>query len=331
MRKVSKKLLIGIGTIAIVLMIISSGLIGKEQIPQNGQDIAKINTAGWQDSVFISPDGTELYFAYLPYVQKDFMDIYFGKISKKDVKIRGPIRPGSHGKMNFETYKSVKTKDDTWGEPINLNINSTYSLYAAKLSYDGSELYFTIRDYHRNYGADDIYVSKKLPDGNWGPPENLGPNINTRFREDTPCLSANGKTLYFARNRRETLGWEIMVSKRVSGQWTRAKKLGPPINEPNPKTTANHQPFITVDGKEFYFTRIQQLYKSKRQPGGTWSKPVKVFPYLAVSGHASVTADGRHLYFLTAKDKESLKRHHWTIWYSERQEDGSWGKPKLVD
>ncbi len=299
--------------------------------PVDNKFMDKINTPGWQDSVFISHDGNELYFAYLPYVQEDFMDIFFGKISEKDVKTRGPIRPGSHGTMNFETYKAERKEDGTWGKPINLNINSSYSLYSAKLSHSGSELYFAIRDYKGTYGADDIYVSKKLLDGNWSSPENLGPNINSRFREDTPCLSPDDKTLYFARNKQEMLGWEIMVSRRINGHWTKAEKLGPPINQPNPETTANYQPFVSYDGKEFYFTRIQQLYMSKKQPDGSWGKPVKVFPRLPVSGHASVTADGRYLYFLTAKDKESLKRQHWTIWYSERRKDGSWGKPKLVD
>ena len=295
------------------------------------QYIHKINTPGWQDSVYISPDGQEIYFAYLPYVQKDFMDLYFGRISEKDVKQRGPFRPGSHGKMNFETYKAVRKKDGTWGTPISLDINSKYSLYSAKLSHDGQELYYAIRDYKGNYGGDDIYVSKKLPDGKWGPPKNLGPNINTRYREDTPCLTADGKTLYFARNKREMLGWEIMVSHRVKGKWTKAKRFAEPINQSNPEKTANYQPFITTDGKEFYFTRIQQLYVSQKQPDGTWGKPHKVFAHLPVSGHASVTDDGQYLYFLTAKDKESLKREHWTIWYSERQRDGSWGSPKPVD
>jgi len=293
--------------------------------------IHRINTLGWQDSVFISPDGQELYFAYLPYTQKDFMDIYFKKIREKDVKVKGPIRPNSHGTMNFETYKVIKNKDGTWGRPINLNINSTYSLYSAKVSFDGQELFYAIRDYEKNYGGDDIYVSNKLSDGSWGSPENLGPNINTKYREDTPCVSRDGKTLYFARNQGETLGWEIMVSYRVDGKWSKAEKLGPPINEPNPEKTANHQPFITADGQEFYFTRITHLYKSQWQPNGSWSKPVRVFRQLKVSGHASVTAGGRYLYFLTATDEESLKRHHWTIWYAERQKDRSWGKPNPVD
>ena len=97
------------------------------------------------------------------------MDLYFRKIAEKDVKSKGPIRPGSHGTMNFETYKVVRNKDGPWGKPVNININSTYSLYSAKLSFDGTELYYALRDYPGNYGGDDIYVSKKLPDGNWSP------------------------------------------------------------------------------------------------------------------------------------------------------------------
>jgi hypothetical protein len=302
-----------------------------ETSPVDDPYLNRVNTPGWQDSVFIAPDGNDLYVAYLPYVQKDFLDIYFNRISEKDVKSRGPIRPGSHGHLNFETYKSVRKPDGTWGPLTNLNINSNYSLYSAKLSFDGKELYYAIRDYQGNLGGDDIYVSRLQSDGSWGPPVNLGPNINTKFREDTPCLSADGNTLYFARNEGETLGWEIMVSHRVNGKWTLAKKMGPPINEPNPKKTANYQPFITADGKEFYFTRIQQLYQSNLQPDDAWGTPKKVFPQLPVSGHASVTADGRYLYFLSVKDSDDLKREHWTVWYAERRQDGSWAEPRPVD
>lgn len=293
--------------------------------------VNRINTPGWQDSAFISPDGKELYFAYMPYTRKDHMDILVGRISEKDVKIKGPIRPGSYNTMNFETYKAEKNKNGTWGKPVNINIKGTYSFYAAKVSFDGTELYYVIRDYPGSYGSGDIFVSKKLSDGNWSPPEDLGPNINTESNEETPCISADGNTLYFARNKGDALGFEIMVSRRVNNKWTIAEKMPYPINEPRPEKTANHQPFITADGKEFYFTRIQQLYKSTKRTDGRWGKPVKVFPNLPLSGHASVTADGKYLYFLTATDKESLKRENWSIWYSERKNNGNWSDPRSVD
>lgn len=330
----SGKIIIGIA--AVIVLIIFVALTSQKNPsnygpPQIDEDITKINTVGWQDSVFISPDGNELYFAYMPYTQPVFMDIYFGRISEEDVQRRGPIRPGNHGNMNFDTYKAVRNEDGTWGTPINLNINSYYHLYSAKLSFNGNELYYAIRDYDKNYGADDIYVSKKLFDGSWGPPENLGPNINTRFREDHPSLSSDGQTLYFTRNEQEYLGIEIMVSKKVNGKWTMAEKLPQPVNQLNPESKANHQPFITSDGQTLYFTRMWKLHKSDSQSDGTWSEPISVFPDLDVSGHASVTADGRYLYFLTVKDTESFERMELSIVYSERQEDGGWGEPIFID
>jgi ribosomal protein L24E len=310
------------------------GLAGEKAAREAGPGdkyLDKINTPGWQDSAFITPDGRDLYFAYMPYAQNDFLDVFFKRVRPEEVAERGPVRPGGHGMLNFETYVAKRRADGSWERPVNLNINSTYSLYSAKTSFDGKELYYAIRDFERNYGADDIYVSRRLPDGSWSPPENLGPNINSRHREDTPFLSADGKTLYFARNKGETLGWEIMKSTLADGRWNKAQRLGPPINQPGNDKTANYQPFITADGKEFYFTRIQQLYRSTRQADGGWGVAEKVFPELPVSGHASVTADGKYLYFITAKDKESLKRQHWTIWYAERQEDGGWGNIRPVD
>lgn len=294
-------------------------------------DADKINTSGWQDSVYVSPDGSELYFAYLPYKQKDFLDLYFGRVSEQDIASHGPFRPGHHGSMNFDTYLAVRNENGTWGAPINLSINSGNSLYSAKLSHNGKELYYAIRDDPRNYGADDIYFSERLDDGRWSPPENLGPTINTKFREDTPCLSADGQTLWFARNKNETLGWEIMVSTRTNGKWGTARKLGPPINQSPASASANYQPFVTADSGELYFTRIQQLYVSRKSSEGQWQEPAPVFPQLPVSGHASVTSDGRYLYFLTAGDKESLRREHWTIWYAERGRDGNWTQPRPVD
>jgi hypothetical protein len=299
--------------------------------PSVDDRINKINTEGWVDSAFISPDGRELYFAYMPYCEMDFMDIIFGRKTEAEITEKGPIRPGEQSTMQFETYVAMKKADGTWGQPQRLNINSPdYSLYAAKLSLDGTELYYAIRDWNKNYGNDDIYVSRRLGDTTWSPPENLGPNINSTVREDTPCLSPDGQTLYFARNSiSESLGWEIWMSQKVDGYWSQAEKLDPPINELDSQNSANFQAFITADGQEFYFTRIMNLYRSKKQGDGSWGEPEKIFP--GVAGHASVTADGRYLYFIGPKDDQDLQRHHWTVFVSEKQSDGAWGSPQPVD
>ena len=104
-----------IGVLVVIVGIVLINLVNQEKPsnygpPQIDEDITKINTVGWQDSVFISPDGNELYFAYMPYTQINFMDIYFGRISEEEVQRRGPIRPGNHGNFNFDTYKAVRMK-----------------------------------------------------------------------------------------------------------------------------------------------------------------------------------------------------------------------------
>lgn len=313
---------------------VASAQAGKPGTLRPGKDIYvnKINTPGWQDSPFITPDGRTLYFAYMPYTHKDFMNVFLGRVPGRDVRIKGPVRPGETGMLDFETFESMKNVNGRWSAPVKVRVAGDYPFFAAKTSFDGRELYYTMSDYPGGYGAEDIYVSRRLGDGQWGKPENLGPDINSGANEDTPCISADGKTLYFARNTHgDALGWEIYVSHRVNGRWTMAEKMPRPVNQWWPGRTANLQPFITADGRELYFTRIQQLYRSVKRRDGTWGEPGEVFPGLPVSGHASVTADGRFLYFITVKDKESLERENWTIWYAERRPDGNWGAPKPVD
>jgi len=293
---------------------------------------SKINTPGWQDSAFISPDGKNLYFAYVPYLEQDLVNIVVNGVSESSITDHGPYRPGAKSTTLMETYCSTRTSYGSWGVPVNLDVNrSDYALYAAKTSFANDKLVYVIRDVG-GYGQGDICISQKLPWGEWSPPVNMGTNINTSANEDTPCFGPDGKTLYFARNLYgDGLGWEIMASKLINGVWGMAQKLPEPINQPNPSQTANHQPFVSADGNEFYFTRITQIYCSVKQPDGSWGEPAPVLPQLQVSGHASLTADGKYLYFLTALTADDLAKQHWSICYAVRQADGTWGDPIPVD
>lgn len=50
-------------------------------------------------------------------------------------------------------------------------------------------------------GGSDLYVTRKLPNGQWSKPENLGYPINTKFDENSLMVSAEGEIAYFASNR----------------------------------------------------------------------------------------------------------------------------------
>ena len=48
-------------------------------------------------------------------------------------------------------------------------------------------------------GGSDLYVAFRRPDASWTPPQNLGAEVNSRFDETCPSLSADGKYLFFSR------------------------------------------------------------------------------------------------------------------------------------
>lgn len=49
------------------------------------------------------------------------------------------------------------------------------------------------------YGQSDIYISFKHKDGSWLTPINMGPKINTNFKESSPWVTYDGKYLFFTR------------------------------------------------------------------------------------------------------------------------------------
>ncbi len=61
--------------------------------------------------------------------------------------------------------------------------------------------------------------------------KNLGSAINTKFAEIAPIISPDGKTLYFARFRKEYRICDIWYSeKSENGKWSKSKKMEAPLN-----------------------------------------------------------------------------------------------------
>ncbi|HXG70975.1 MAG TPA: hypothetical protein VNJ04_10250 [Gemmatimonadaceae bacterium] len=69
------------------------------------------------------------------------------------------------------------------------------------VSMDGKELIF-FSDRPGGFGLADLYVSTRQDvTSGWGPPQNMGPTLNTQFRDAQPSLSFDGATLVFASDR----------------------------------------------------------------------------------------------------------------------------------
>ncbi len=96
---------------------------------------------------------------------------------------------------------------------------------------DGQNMYF-VSDREGGYGGRDIYRIVKLPNGEWSEPQNLGPEINTPFDEDSPFIAVNNKTLYYSSNGPKSMGgFDVFMTIRdEDNAWNTPISLGSPIN-----------------------------------------------------------------------------------------------------
>ena len=122
---------------------------------------------------------------------------------------------------------------------------------SVSLTADGTELYYSVIRSSGGYANSDIYCVRRV-DGMWQEPEALGPQVNgDRTWESQPSVSADGRTLIFASNRKGGAGGiDLWRCHRLrNGDWSRAENLGTNIN-----TAGNEKaPFLAADGRTLYF------------------------------------------------------------------------------
>jgi outer membrane protein OmpA-like peptidoglycan-associated protein/tetratricopeptide (TPR) repeat protein len=138
-----------------------------------------VNTEFWESAPSLSPDKRDLYFS--------------------------SNRPGGYG--GNDIYVTHRLQNGRWSEPENLGpvINTAGDESAPFIHADNQTLYFTSGG-HPGYGGDDLYMSRKGPDGKWTSPVNLGYPINTIENEGSLVVAADGKTAYYASDRADSRG-----------------------------------------------------------------------------------------------------------------------------
>jgi hypothetical protein len=144
------------------------------------------------------------------------------------------------------------TTKKSWGMMSRLpkEINSkSWENYGA-FSPTGDTLYFS-SNRSGGQGGFDLYFSVKTASG-WSEAIALGDAINTPYDEISPTLSHDGKKLFFASKGYTTMGgFDIFVSYRRNGKWTKPINLGYPIN-----TTDDDIFFFPIcDGTKGYISR----------------------------------------------------------------------------
>ena len=103
----------------------------------------------------------------------------------------------------------------------------------------------------------DIYVSNKLPNGEWSNPEKINGDINTDQAEDSPFLSKDEKTMYFSsKGHNSSGGYDIFKSELIDGVWSSPEAMPIPYNS---------------SGDDIYFTLSESEkygYLSSNRLGG---------------------------------------------------------------
>ncbi|MEO1258361.1 MAG: OmpA family protein [Bacteroidota bacterium] len=171
----------------------------------------EINTKFHDAAVAFSRNGEEIFFT-----RNNFED---GKREFDD-----------DGIMRLKVFYARSEGEGEWGELQSLPFNSNeYSVAHPTLSAEGDKLYFT-SDMPGGFGGMDLYVSEK-ESGRWGPPVNLGPEVNTEGHELFPHASLEGK-LYFSSDGQIGLGGlDIYHTEQdESGTWKAPENMGYPIN-----------------------------------------------------------------------------------------------------
>ncbi len=133
-----------------------------------------------------------------------------------------------------QLYLSEKV-GDVIKPPVLLDetINSTNNEISACISKDGRSIYFASKR-KGGFGGKDIYITRMLPTGEWGEPENLGPGVNTEYDEDFPNLAPDEKSLYFSSKGHFGIGgYDIFVAKfdADTRKFLAPRNLGYPIND----------------------------------------------------------------------------------------------------
>ena len=108
------------------------------------------------------------------------------------------------------------TTDDEWNPPTNLGhtVNTGKADISPCISADGLVLLFSSGTWANSY---DLFMSRRNSiEDDWAQAVILGPEVNTTNTDDYfPCLTSNGRTMYFCSNRDGGFGdndiWQVSI------------------------------------------------------------------------------------------------------------------------
>jgi hypothetical protein len=231
-----------------------------------------INTAGAEDSPFVTNNGKEFYFFFTP---------------DANIPVEEQLFDGVTG-----VYVSRKTNDG-WGpaERVILQDENELSLDGAVCVRDDEMWFASARQ--GNYRGVDMWIADRIG-GEWADWRNAGAKLNVEYEIGEVHITADGSELYFHSGRAGGKGnYDIWVSRKLNGDWQLPENIEA-VNSPE----TDGWPYVTVDGSELWFTRIYMgspgIFVSRKN-GRKWGEPELVISQFA--GEPTLDTEG-NVYFV---------------------------------
>lgn len=159
--------------------------------------------------------------------------------------------------------------DGNWSFPKPIDIegfNVVRQDINLTLSKDGTTLLLSMAN-RDTKGLQDLYVSFLKPSGKWSRPLNLGHQVNSSWKETSPYLAKDNRTLFFSSSRRDIYGGVNLYSTiRLDDTWQNWSKptiLVKPVNSEFDES----QPVFDFDSGMLFFSSNRDgqsdIYKVK--------------------------------------------------------------------
>ncbi len=225
---------------------------------------------GWEDSLFVMPDGSAVMFMYYP---GDLLsDFLRGGPFVDDADVYLSRSPFAKKQLDKRYYFS----------------EDVFSSAGAMIAANGDAIYHSNRP---SPGSDaieeDIYRNDVL----------LPFNVNAK-NERNPHYCATKDELWFDENDQDLY---VLKNAAANGFAGKPRLASAPLNARRGKAQ-DYQPWLSADCQTIYFSSNRSgataIYVSQRQGEDRWSEPQLVIRSKVAVGEASLTADGQRLFFI---------------------------------
>lgn len=242
----------------------------QQPVPMEGP----VNSAGAEDSPFMSADGDWFFFFFTPDVT---------------VPAEKQLLDGVTG------IWWTRMMGGEWTSPEKIVLNDDVSLDGAECCVGTTLWFVSVRV--GNLGEIDVFTAQ-YEGGIWTDVENAGEQLNVEYDIGEFHVMPNGTMMYF-----HTGSWDTGESMDIWSTVKTGDVWSTPVRVKGVNTEADEGfPYVTPDGTEMYFTAFSThgyqgpaVYRSVLQSNGTWGTPEEIISNFA--GEPTLDDDG-NIYFV---------------------------------